>query len=121
MPSFEKRMRAFAHAFRGLRVFSTQWHARVHAIAAVIAIALGFVLGLSAAEWCSIVLAITVVCACEAVNTAVELIVDRISLEVHPLSGKAKDVAAGAVLLSAIGAAIVGAIIFGPKLWPLIF
>ena len=65
------------------------------------------------------IFAITSVFACEAFNTAVEFIVDRISLECHPLSGKAKDVAAAAVLVSAIGAAAVGAIIFGPKLWNL--
>ena len=82
---------------------------------------MGFFLGLSPVEWCCIVFAIATVMACEAMNTAVELIVDRISPEHHPLSGKAKDVAAAAVLISAIGAAVVGAIIFGPKLWRLLF
>lgn len=85
------------------------------------AVALGFLLGLSEGEWCCVVFAITIVFASEAVNTAVEFVIDRISLEHHPLSGKAKDVAAAAVLVCAIGAAAIGAIIFGPKLWRLIF
>lgn len=115
-------MEAFGHALRGIKTFfATQWHARFHAVAAAVAIALGFFLGLSGVEWCCVVLAITAVFACEAVNTAVEFIVDRISPEIHPLSGKAKDVAAAAVLISAIGAASVGAVIFGPRIWKLFF
>ena len=90
-------------------------------MAGVIAVALGLLLRISPVEWCCIVLAITIVFACEAVNTAIEFIVDRISLEHHLLSGKAKDVAAAAVLISAIGAAATGAIIFGPKIWRLVF
>jgi diacylglycerol kinase (ATP) len=120
--SIRKRVQAFGHAIRGLGTFfRTQWHARFHAVAAVVAIALGFVLGISPLEWCCVVLAIVAVIACEAVNTAIEFIVDRISTERHELSGKAKDVAAAAVLVSAIGAAVVGAIIFGPKIWKLLF
>ncbi len=120
--SLQKRIRAFGHAFRGIGIFfASQWHARFHAVAAIVAVALGFFLGLSPAEWCCVIFAITIVMACEAVNTAIEFLVDRVSPEHHPLSGKAKDVAAAAVLISAIGAAAVGAIIFGPKLWRLVF
>ncbi len=98
-----------------------QWHARFHALAAVVAVTLGFFLKLSAAEWCCVIFAITMVFACEAFNTAIEFLADRISPEHHPLIGKAKDVAAAAVLISAFGAAAVGAVIFGSKLWRLIF
>jgi len=72
-------------------------------------------------EWCLVILAIALVIACEAINTAIEFLTDRVSTEPHPLSGKAKDVAAGAVLISSAGAAVIGVMIFGPKLWRLMF
>ena len=120
--SFQKRVRAFAYALQGVKtLFATQCHARFHALAAIVVIALGFILKISPGEWCCVILSVTIVLACEAFNTAVELLADRISLEQHTLSGKAKDVAAAAVLFSAIGAAATGAIIFWPKLWKLVF
>jgi diacylglycerol kinase len=120
--SFQKRVQAFGHALRGVKTFfASQWHARFHAVAAAVAVTLGFLLGLTEGEWCCVVFAITIVLASEAVNTAMEFITDRISPEHHPLSGKAKDVAAAAVLISATGAAAIGAIIFAPKIWQLVF
>jgi diacylglycerol kinase (ATP) len=92
---------------------------RFHMLAAIVVIALGFSVGLSRMEWCCVIFAISIVLACEAFNTAIEFLTDRISLEHHPLSGKAKDVASAAVLFSAMGAATVGVIIFGPKIWNL--
>ena len=83
----------------------------------------GFNFGLTKAEWCWIVLAITSVWAAEALNTAFEFLTDVASPEFHPLAGKAKDVAAGAVLITAIGAVVIGLIVLGPyaiarvKLW----
>jgi hypothetical protein len=67
-------------------------------------------------EWCWIVLAIVSVWTAETLNTAFEFLTDVASPEFHPLAGKAKDVAAGAVLLSAIGAVAIGIIIFWPHL-----
>ena len=55
----------------------------------------------------------------EMMNSAIETVVDLVSPETHPLAGKAKDVAAGAVLVCAVITAIVGTMIFGPKLWTL--
>ena len=111
------RVRSFACAFRGLAaMFSSQLHARIHAVATVVVLGTGWWFCLSATEWALVVAAIALVWTAEAVNTAVEHVVDLVSPEEHPLAGKAKDVAAGAVLAAAIGAAVVGGIVFGPKL-----
>ena len=69
---------------------------------------------LSNAEWCWIILAIISVWTAEALNTAFEFLTDVASPEFHPLAGKAKDVAAGAVLITAIGSVLIGLLIFGP-------
>ena len=68
-------------------------------------------------EWCAIVAAIGLVWTAEGLNTALEALTDLVSPGEHPLAGRAKDMAAGAVLCAAIAAAIIGAIIFLPKLW----
>jgi len=67
-------------------------------------------------EWCLIVISIAAVWTAEAMNTAIEKLTDLVSPELHPLAGKTKDAAAGAVLVIAIGAAIVGGIIFLPHI-----
>ena len=109
------RLRSFGHAFRGLKVLvQTQHNARIHAVATALVVGAGALLRISSVEWALIVLAIVCVWAGEALNTAVEFVVDLASPEQHPLAAKAKDVAAGAVLIAAIGAAIVGVIVFGP-------
>jgi diacylglycerol kinase (ATP) len=71
---------------------------------------------LTKSEWCWIILAIVVVWTAEALNTALEFLTDAASPDYHPLVQKAKDVAAGAVLISAVGAAVIGLIILGPYL-----
>jgi diacylglycerol kinase (ATP) len=91
-----------------------QHNAWIHAAATLIALGAGFVFHVSGAEWCWIILAISSVWIAEALNTAFEFLADAASPEFHPLVRDAKDVAAGAVLLSAVAAAIIGAIIFRP-------
>jgi len=114
---FTGRARSFACAFRGLRpLVATQRNARIHAVATVAVILAGVLTGLSRVEWCLIVLAIAAVWCAEALNTALELLGDAVTREQHPLIGKAKDVAAGAVLVVAIAAAVVGAFVFGAHL-----
>ena len=95
-------------------MLKTQQNAWVYACASVAVVTVGFVLGISSAEWCWLVLAIIAVWMAEALNTAIEFLADVASPEFHPLVKKAKDVAAGAVLISAIGAIIIGIIIIGP-------
>mgnify|MGYP001560256548 FL=1 len=117
MPKFflSARLRSFGHAFRGLKVLlQTQHNARIHALATVLVVAAGALFGISPAEWALIVLAIVCVWATEALNTSIEFLVDLASPELHPLAAKAKDVAAGAVLVAAIGSLIVGVLVFGP-------
>ncbi len=111
------RLRAFLDALRGLQdVWRTQPNARFHSAAAVAVVLAGFWLGLSATEWALIALCIALVTALEAMNTAVEYWTDLVAPHHHPLAGRAKDAAAGAVLLGAIAAAVIGVLIFGPKI-----
>lgn len=114
-------VRSFGYAFRGLAaMLATQANARIHAVATVAVVVFGYWLRISPMEWCAVVLAIGFVWSAEGVNTAIEALVDLASPKLHPLAGRAKDVAAGAVLCAAIAAAIVGGIIFIPKLLPLL-
>ena len=101
-------------------MLASQQNAWIHAIATVAVTVAGFYFGLARSEWCWVTLAIVAVWTAEAFNTAIEFLTDVASPEFHPLAGKAKDVAAGAVLISAIGAAVIGAIIFSPYLWELL-
>ena len=109
------RLRSFGHAFRGLKVLvQSQRNARIHAVATILAVAAGAYARISSTEWLLIVLAVVCVWAAEALNTSIEFLVDLISPELNPLAAKAKDVAAGAVLVAAIGSLIIGVLVFGP-------
>jgi diacylglycerol kinase (ATP) len=115
--SISARVRSFGYALRGLKyMLLSQPNAGIHLVAAIGVIALGSVTGLSKSEWCSTLLAITAVWVAEAMNTAVETLTDLVSPEFHPLAGKAKDLAAGAVLVTVIGAMAVGCFVFLPVL-----
>lgn len=76
----------------------------------------GFIVEVSAAEWCILLFAIALVLALEIINTALENLVNLVSPQLHPVAGKVKDLVAGAVWLASITAAIVGLIIFLPYL-----
>ena len=78
-------------------------------------------MGLDRTEWAIIALTIGIVLAAEAFNTVAEAVVDLVAAEYHPLAKVAKDVAAGAVLVMAIAAVIVGLLILGPPLWRALF
>ncbi len=94
----------------------TQHNARIHAGASILVCAVGFWLGLDTNEWCWIVVAMTVVWCAEGMNTALERLADAVTKEQHPLIEQAKDGAAGAVLIAAVGAAVIGALVMGPHL-----
>lgn len=118
-PSFRWRARArsFAYAFRGIQALLRREHnAWLHLAAAAAAIALGALLSISRFEWCAVVFAIAAVLSAEAFNTAVETLADAVHPERSPLVGRAKDLAAAGVLLTSIGAAVVGSIVFLPRL-----
>ncbi len=111
------RIQSMRYAIRGLRLMlRSQHNAWLHAVASCCVLMVGGYYVLSAAEWCWITLAIMSVWTAEALNTALELLADVASPEFHPLVGKAKDVAAGAVLLAALGSVIIGLLVIGPHL-----
>ncbi|MTA41307.1 MAG: diacylglycerol kinase family protein, partial [Actinobacteria bacterium] len=115
--TFSGRLRSIRFALYGLKeVLITQHNAWIHLCATAITIIAAMFLRLSMLEWCVLALAITLVWVAEALNTAFEVLCDVASPEFHPLVKKSKDVAAAAVLLSAVGAILIGALIFGPKL-----
>ena len=110
-------VRSFGYAFRGVRyVLATQVNARIHAGVSIVVVLLGLGLGLARMEWCVVIGAIGLVWTAEALNTVFEALIDLVSPQHHPLAGRVKDVAAGAVLCAAITSAILGAMIFVPKL-----
>lgn len=115
------RVNSFGYAFSGIAIlFRTQANAQIHALAVVIIVALGFLLALQPLEWCAIIVCMAMVLLAEALNTALEFLVDLVSPDYHPLAGKVKDVAAGAVLLSVLFCGVVWAIIFIPKILALV-
>ncbi len=97
-------------------LFVSQQNARVQLAAGAAAIIVGLALGLSPGEWALIALAIAAVISAEATNTVVEVTLDHLSPEQHPEVQKAKDVAAGAVLIASLGALAVGLVVFVPKI-----
>ena len=114
--TLQRRIASFRFAIRGVRfMFGTQFHAWVHLLATIVVIAAGFAMKVTTTEWCLLSLAIGLVWTAEAFNTAVEAVVDLASPEHHELAGRAKDVAAGAVLLASLSAAVVGIVVFVPR------
>lgn len=112
------RRQSIGYAFHGIGLMlRTEPNARLHAAATVLACVLALLLGISRLEWCVLVAAIVAVWTAEALNTALEYLSDVASPDFHPLIEQAKDVAAGAVLVTAAGAAVLGGLIFGPRLW----
>jgi undecaprenol kinase/diacylglycerol kinase (ATP) len=115
--SFSKRFHSFKYAFNGLIILIREEHnARIHLIAAVLAIILGFVLEISLTEWISIIFAIGLVVSLEIINSAIENIADFISPENNKQIKRIKDLAAAGVLVGAIASVCIGLIIFLPKI-----
>lgn len=115
--TFTGRLRSLRCAFKGLSVMIVSQHnAWIHAIATIIVIVSGLYLRLTNPEWCFVVLAMLSVWTAEALNTAFEFLTDVASPEFHPVAEKAKDVAAGAVFIAAIGSIIIGLFVFTPHL-----
>jgi diacylglycerol kinase (ATP) len=123
LPAFSTlaRVRSFVYAGRGIRAMVTSQHnAWIHAVATFAAVGLGLSLRIPRLEWLALVFAIVSVWTAEAINTALELLCDVASPDFHPLVAKAKDVAAGAVLICAVGAGVTGLLVFGPRLATLV-
>ena len=112
----KKPIKSFKYAIRGIQdVISGEMNMRIHLFIAVLVVIFGLVFKISNIEWLVCVLCFALVMTAEMLNTAIEAVVDLVSPEKHELARKAKDVAAGAVLLSAFFAAIAGLLIFIPK------
>ena len=115
--SVASRLESFRCAFRGVgTLLASQHNARIHLLATVGVCGVGLLIGISRLEWVAIAVAIVLVWVAEALNTAFEFLCDVASPEFHPLVQKGKDVAAGAVLLSAVGAVVIGLLVFVPHL-----
>ena len=115
--TFDGRIRSVKFALRGVRIMlASQHNAWIHAAATVIVVATGLIVGLSPSSWAWIVVAIGSVWTAEALNTAFEFLTDVASPDFHPLAEKAKDIAAGTVLLAAIWATVIGALVFWPTI-----
>ena len=118
---WSKFIAGFTYAFRGLwYALRTQRNTRVHVCIAILAIIMGIVLHITPVEFAMVFVAITGVFIAEMFNTVFELCIDLASPEYNPLAKIAKDVAAGAVLLSAMLSVMIGLFVFGPHLWDLL-
>jgi diacylglycerol kinase (ATP) len=116
-----KLIKSFSNATRGIGfLFKSQVNARIELIIALIVIVFGFVLKISPVEWIFVLLCIAVVLGLEGINTAFEIFADKLHPGFDKDIGKAKDVAAGAVLIAAIVASVIGIIIFVPRIMDLI-
>lgn len=109
---------SFGYAFTGIKqAFKTESNVRIHTLAGTLAILFGVLLRLSRIEWLFIIVAITIVLVSELLNTSVENAIDMVCGNTYSEIAKyAKDIAAGATLIGAIGAALIGVIIFAPKI-----
>jgi len=107
---------ATRYALRGLRFLLEERNARLLLAGTLVALAAGYYYELEPLEWCAVVFAITLLWVAEGLNSALERLTDLVSPGHHPLAGKAKDIAAGAVFLAVLGAVSIGIVIFGPRL-----
>ena len=118
MVDIRKMIRSFSYAFEGVvALFRYENNARFHLIAAFGVVLLGIVLGLERFEWALVAIVIGAVWAAEAFNTAIEKLCDLVSPDYHPQIKAAKDLAAAGVMITSVVAVVVGAIVFGDKLW----
>lgn len=113
----KKLIRSFGYAFNGIiYATKTQLNFRIHLVASLLAVFMGYSLHISVNEWQWVILCIALVLIVELLNTAIEFLTDLVSPGYNKLAGHVKDVSAGAVVITALFALITGAIIFLPKL-----
>lgn len=113
----QHRYRSFRAALRGLGwLIRNERHFQLHLVAALAAILLGAVLGLTPIEWAILGLTIGLVLVAEAINTAIEHTIDLTVQQVHPIARTAKDIGAAAVLVAAAISVLIGCLLFLPKI-----
>jgi len=108
---------ALAGALHTLRSQPNAW---IEMTAVLVITVAGWWFAVSRWEWVALILIFSLILALEAVNTAIEAVVDLVTAEYHPLAKVAKDAAAGALVFAVLGSMVIAAIIFGPKLWLLL-
>ncbi|HUX46430.1 MAG TPA: diacylglycerol kinase family protein [Desulfosporosinus sp.] len=112
--------RSLNQAWRGLiHTWKTQGHIKFHFVAGISVLCCAWLWGVTNFEWLILIVAIGCVIAAEVMNTAIEIVVDMVQPNFHPLAGMAKDVASGVVLVTAIQAITIGMIVFFPRLFRL--
>ena len=117
----KNRIRSFGYAFKGIKaVFGNEANMNIHLIISILVIVCGFIFNISISEWMLCIICFGLVISLEMLNSAIENLVNLVSPEQNKIAGKIKDISAGAVLIAAICAAIVGLIIFVPKGWSLL-
>lgn len=110
--------KSFGYAFEGIfNTIKDERNIKIHLVVTTLVIIFGFILKISLSEWFVCILLFAIIIPLELVNTAIEAVVDLASKDYNPLAKKAKDAAAGAVLVAAILATVIGGIIFFPKLY----
>lgn len=114
--SIQKNMRSYGFAIQGIRLLFAENNFKIQLLAATIAIALGFRLGIATNHWLIIIACIGMVLMAEAGNTALEKLCDHLHPQQHEVIGKVKDLAAGGVLIVASAAAVIGCMVFGQYL-----
>jgi len=111
-------IKSFKYAFEGIfSSIKTERNLIIHTVIMTLVIIFGLIYKINKYEWFTCIILFIVVISSELFNTALELVVDIASPKINPLAKKAKDIAAGAVLITAIGSAIIGLWIFIPKIF----
>ncbi|MEZ5056635.1 MAG: diacylglycerol kinase family protein [Saprospiraceae bacterium] len=120
--NFQKFIASFSFAFKGVfTLFKEEQNAKFHLTASIFVLLSAWYFHIEIYEWLACIICIVMVFAAEGFNTALEKLTDLVSPDIHPLAGKVKDLAAGAVLMVSIGALAVGLLIFLPKFLKLLF
>ena len=115
--SIKKRLKSFGFACNGIaRTIVSQHNMWIHLVAALLVVASGFLLKINRVEWLFVIFAIGMVLSAEIFNSAIEVLTDLVSPGKDPKAGLVKDMAAGAVLVAAITSAVIGLLIFAPKI-----
>jgi len=117
----KKEIKSFGAAFKGLfHLWFKERHGRFHFVASLLALAGGWLLDIPKNDWLAVLLCIGLVNGLEALNSALEQTLDQLHPEQHPAVGRAKDLAAGAVLVAALCSAAIGLLVFGPPILEII-
>lgn len=120
--SIKRLIKSFKYAFQGIgHCLQHEKNMQVHFFLIVVVLTTGYFVGLCAWEWCMVVVCIGMVASAEMLNTAIEKIVNELSPEYNVWAGIVKDIAAGAVLITAVAAVFVAGIIFLPKIANIFF